>query len=73
MKGGKILEEPTGIWVPIVFVWPVVSKAFIIPVIVLLLVFCLWALARAPWGLEIGIEDYPLFDVMHLFAFLAGG
>lgn len=67
------MEEPRGIWVPVVFVWPVVSKVFIIPVIVLLMIFCFWALIRAPWGLKIGIEDYPMFDALYLFAFLAGG
>ncbi|MFA4998920.1 MAG: hypothetical protein WC514_02785 [Candidatus Paceibacterota bacterium] len=66
------MEEPRGIWVPIVFVWPVVSKVFIIPVIVLLLVFCLWALIRALWGLEIEIEDYPMFDALYLSAWIAG-
>jgi len=67
------LEEPTGIWVFVVSIWPVVSKVFIVAVIVLLIGFCFWALVRVIQRLKAEIEDYPLFDALHLSVFLAGG
>ena len=67
------MEEPTGIWVFVVSIWPVVSKVFIIPVVVLLIGFCFWARVRVIQRLKAEIEDYPLFDALHLSVFLAGG
>jgi len=67
------LEEPTGIWIFIVSIWPVLSKVFIIPVIALFIGFCFWALGRVVRKLKAELEDYPLFEVLYLFCFLAEG
>jgi hypothetical protein len=72
MKGGRILEEPTGIWVLIVFVWPVLRKVFVVAVIALLLGFCFWALGRVVRKLKAKFDDYPLFDALYLSAWMAG-
>ena len=64
-------EEPRGIWVPICFAWPVLSKIFLIPVILLLTGFLFWALGRMINKLSACIDDYPLIDAIELFAFLS--
>ncbi|MDP2909517.1 MAG: hypothetical protein Q8N69_00340 [bacterium] len=68
----KVLEEPTGIWVVIVAIWPVISKVLIIPIIMLLVGYCLWALGRIVKRVKAELEDYPLFEALYLFAFLGG-
>ena len=67
------MEEPTGIWVILVPIWPVAGEVFIIVGIVLLIVFCLWdLLGRVSRKLKAKLEDSPLIDVLALCAILAG-
>ncbi len=64
------MEEPTGIWVVIVAIWPVISKVLIIPIIMLFVGYCFWVLGRIVTRVKAAMEDYPLFEALYMFDFL---
>jgi len=82
MKGGRFLKEPTGIWVVIVPIWPVIRWVFIIPIIILGIGNVLWAILRSMFDPGLKTLDnwidwleeagHPISEVLYLCLFLGG-